>query len=334
MSYSNSSLNTFASCMAKYQHHYILHTPKTGMISPHLTFGSMAHDCLYKAGLLRDDVADGVVTAGDYYSVIPSEVLHDDLKQAFQIRSWEKYFLYAIKQIAIYEKELIATFEDEPYTIEREVKMCMTADEVEAIGIPGVNDSLVGIIDLVIRSKTKAVIIDYKFSVSQKTQDNFDMDSQLPLYAFFINSKYGIPIRNILYGYIDIPKTQFGDPTILSNGTLSRAKDQNVSADFYEKAVIAIHGENHEKFNCLPGGYYHDVWCNLALKKAAYLNVQYCDQATYAGVLGDLFDTARMITRMKQDKLPFLRKYDTYACKGCEYLIHCKPWLTSWPYNN
>ena len=65
MSYSNSSLNTFASCMAKYQHHYIAHTENR--YDKPASRSVLWLDCLYKAGLLRDDVADGVVTAGDYY---------------------------------------------------------------------------------------------------------------------------------------------------------------------------------------------------------------------------------------------------------------------------
>ena len=50
MAHSNSSLNCFANCMAKYEHNYILHTPPCKPVSPHLTFGTMAHEVLYNAG--------------------------------------------------------------------------------------------------------------------------------------------------------------------------------------------------------------------------------------------------------------------------------------------
>lgn len=332
MSHSNSSLNTFANCMAKYEHSYILHTPPCKPVSPHLTFGTMAHDVLHKAGLLRDEVEDGVVDTEKYYQIIPSEVLFPDLKQEFQIKDWNKYFSHVIRETAKIEKSIIADLREEnpnePITVEREVKLQMTVEEMQNLGYYGLNQPLVGIVDLLIYTPTSAVILDYKFSSSRKTQDDFDMNSQLPLYAFFVHNLYDIPLHNIQYGYIDIPKRDFGVPTVLSNGTLSRAKDQNVSQELYERAVIAIHGEDDPKYNCKPGGHYYDCWCNLALNKPAYLSMQYLDMEVYENVIEDLVKTAQCIDFYKENHMPFLRKYDSYSCKGCEYLDACKPWLT------
>ena len=39
-------------------------------------------------------------------------------------------------------------------------------------------------------------------------------------------------------------------------------------------------------------------------------------------------DTARTIDMFKAKKLPFLRKFDSYSCKSCEYKETCKPWLS------
>ena len=181
---------------------------------------------------------------------------------------------------------------------------------------------------MLIYTPQRAIILDYKFSATRKSQDDFDMNSQLPLYAFFVNQLYDVPLHNIQYGYIDIPKQDFGFPTVLSNGTLSRSKEQNVSQEMYEKAVIAVHGDD-EKYNCRPGGYYYDCWCNLALKKPAYLSIQYLDMDVYSNVIEDLIATARTIDYNTTHKLPFLRKYDSYSCKGCDYLKACKPWLTA-----
>lgn len=332
MSHSNSSLNTFANCMAKYEHSYILRTTPDRPPSPHLTFGTMAHDVLHKAGLLRDETEDGVVDKEKYYQIIPSEVLYGDLKQEFQIKDWNTYFTRVIKETAKIEKSLIADlredYPNEPITVEREVKLQLTPMELEAIGYRGLNQPFVGIIDLLIYTESRAIILDYKFSSTRKTQDDFDMNSQLPLYAFFVNQLYNVPIHNIQYGYIDIPKKDFGNPTVLSNGTLSRSKEQNVSQELYEKAVIAIHGEDDPKYNCKPGGHYYDCWCNLALNKPAYLSMQYLDEDVYVNVIEDLLKTAKCIDYFKENKLPFLRKYDSYSCKGCEYLKSCKPWLT------
>ena len=279
MSHSNSSLNSFANCMARYEHNYILHTPPCKPISPHLTFGIMAHDCLYRAGKLRDEYEDGVLEAGDYQRVIPSEVLYGELKDEFGITNWQNYFTPVIKQTAIYERQLVRELIDTQtgdVTVEREVKLQLSVEQLKQLGYTNINQPIVGVIDCLMYTKTHAIILDYKFSSSKKTQDDFDMNSQLPLYAFLIHINYDIPLHNIRYGYIDIPKKAFDKPTLLSNGTLSRAKNQNVSQEFYEQCVTAIHGDDNY-YHCKEGGYYHDIWNNLALNKAAYLSVQYLD---------------------------------------------------------
>ena len=330
MSHSNSSLNTFASCMSKYWHAYINHSPTCKPPSPHLAFGVMAHDVLYKAGILRDEVEDGVVDTEKYYNVIPSEVLYGELKAEFGIQNWYTYFVQVIKQVAEYENRLkseMLNLGSGNLTIEREVKLQLTVDEQQAVGIYGLKQSIVGIVDLLMYDGVNAYILDYKFSSSQKTQDDFDMNSQLPLYAMLVHYKYDIPLHNIKYGYIDIPKKSFDKPILLKNGTLSRAKSQNVSQDLYKKAVEAVHGDD-EYYNCEPGGYYYEAYCNMALNKAAYLSMQYLDMDVYGNVTKDLLDAATMIDKMQIAGIPYLKKYDAYTCKSCEFLTSCKPWLT------
>ena len=327
MSHSNSSLNCFANCMAKYEHNYILHTPPCKPVSKHLTFGVKDPDVMYKAGKLRDEINDGVDNLAEYNSIIPSEILYNDLKEEFGIQSWTRYFTLIIKKTAEYERhcqlELAATGDVQ---IERELKLQMTVDQLKDIGIYNINQPIVGIIDCLLYTKTDAIILDYKFSSNRKTQDDFDMNSQLPLYAMMVHYLYDIPLQNIQVGYIDIPKQEFGMPTVLSNGTLSRAKSQNVSQEFYEAAVKEVHGDD-KYYNCKPGGYYYDCWCNLALNRPAYLSKQYIDIDTYIGVTHDLVSAARLIDTMIEQGLPFVRKYDAYTCKACEFVNSCKPWL-------
>lgn len=327
MSHSNSSLNCFANCMAKYMHSYILHSKPCSKPSPHLTFGVMAHEVLYKAGKMRDEIEDGVYD-GKYQTIIPSEVLYTELKNEFGINNWRQYFIPVIKETAKYENDLINELlqSGEDVQVEREVKLQLTVEQLTKLGVYGITQPVVGVIDLLIYTKTKAIIVDYKFSSNKKTQDDFDMNSQLPLYSLLVHINYDVPLHNIQYGYIDIPKKSFGTPTLLSNGTLSRSKAQNVSQELYEKSVIAIHGED-EHYNCKEGGYYHECWCNLALNKAAYLSMQYLDMEVYYEVTKDLFNAAKMIDFMTENKMPFLKKYDAYSCKSCEYLDSCKPWL-------
>lgn len=329
MSHSNSSLNCFANCMAKYEHSYVLHTPPCKPLSPHLPFGTMAHEVLEKAGRLRDETQDGVVDKAAYYSIIPSEVLYPELKAYFGISSWEKYFTPIIKQIAQYERELGQDIVEQCSRVQilREVKLQMRPAELLQYCSYPLHEPLVGVVDLLFLGKNCATIIDYKFSTKTKGQDEFDMNSQLQVYALLVHHNYHIPLRNIQIGYIDIPKQEFGQPTLLTNGTLSRAKSQNVSQELYQRAVLAVHGDD-AYYNCEPGGYYYDAWCNFANNKCAYLNTRYLELDAYEGIVKDILNAASMIDYMKDHKMAFLKKYDSYACKDCEYLTACKPWLT------
>lgn len=323
MSHSNSSLNCFASCMAKYEQRYILHNePKK--ISPHLTFGAMAHDVLYKAGILRDEFRDNV-TSIDYSSVIPSEVLEQELKNEFQIMSWQAYFKPVIKKVAEYEAECVDEL-GENVQIEREIKLQLTVEQLKQIGYYNIKQPFVGIIDLLIYTPTNAIILDYKFANKKKTQDNFDLDSQLPLYALMVHILYDIPLHNIQYGYIDIPKEMSSMPVVLTNGTLSRSKSQNVTQEDYKKAVDAVH-EGDAYYNCEPGGYYYDCWCSMAHNKPAYLSKQYLDIDVYEHVTDMLFMTAGLIDTIIENKLPMVQKFDAYNCQNCEYVDYCKSYL-------
>lgn len=329
MSHSNSSLNCFMDCPAKYNLHYIKRIPSPAKPSPHLVFGSMAHEVLEKAGQLRDHCNLGLVEPGEYHTIIPSEVLYPNLKTEFQISSWQRYFMAVIKQTSIYEKECYDELQDESGLepiIEREVKIQIPPELLGELGYGPCKQAVVGVIDLLLYTPTHAIILDYKFSVNRKSQDDFDLDSQLPLYAFLVHLQYDIPLHNIQYGYIDIPKQDFGKPTLLSNGTLSRSKSQNLSQDMYKKAVDAIH-KGDAYYNCEPGGYYHDCYCALALNKPAYLSKQYADLDIVHNIAYDIMQEAKLIDYMQEHKLPFVRKYGAYNCKSCEYLSICKPWL-------
>ena len=211
MSYSNSSLNTFTNCMQKYEQIYILHN-KPDKISPHLTFGSMAHEVLYNAGRLRDEASDGVISPGEYFKVIPSEVECLELKSEFNINSWENYFCNVIRTVAGYERDLVTNeSKNGDVTIERELKLQLSPEQLKADGVI-TDQPLVGVIDLLIMTKTSATIIDYKFSTTRKTQSDFDENSQLYLYSYMVHILYDIPLHNIQVGYIDIPKQMFEVP--------------------------------------------------------------------------------------------------------------------------
>lgn len=326
MSHSNSSLNTFTNCMQKYNQVYILHN-KPDKISPHLTFGSMAHEVLYNAGRLRDESNDGVIHPCDYFKVIPSEVECLELKSEFNINNWENYFGNVIRTVAGYERDIVANeSKNGDVTIERELKLQLTSEQLKEQGILS-DEPLVGVIDLLVMTKTSATILDYKFSTTRKTQSDFDENSQLYIYAYLVHTLYDIPLHNIQVGYIDIPKQSFEMPAVLKNGTLSRSKSQNCSGEMYKIAVEAVH-EDDPYYNCEPGGYYYETYCELQLNKPAYLQTQYLNIEAYMNIMSDVVNTIKTIEFIKQNNMQYLRKYDSYSCKACEYKKYCKPWLT------
>ena len=330
MTHSNSSLNTFTACQRKYWHQYVNHTKPCKPPSPHLLFGTMAHEVLEKAGNLRDN-AD-YIPPDEYNTCIPSEILYPDLKENFKIKSWNNYFRPIINCVADYEKKCINEITDTGDNVQvlREIKLSINGTQLKDMGLTGyeeqVNKSIVGVIDLLILGDTHATILDYKFSTSVKTQDDFDMNSQLYIYALLVHHEYDIPLHNIKVGYIDIPKEEFANPIVLSNGTLSRAKSQNVSAEKYLEAIKVQHPDNWQEM-IQPGGHYYDILLELTFKKAAYLNTQWLDLEAYSYIISDVIDTCVMIDLIHKKDYPYLARYDAYTCKSCEFITACKKWL-------
>lgn len=337
MAHSNSSLNQFLQCEKMYDLNYNKHLTPPTPPSIHLSFGTMAHEVLYKAGELRD--TQGLNPPPDYKTIIPSEIAYPNEAAYFKITSWHKYFVPIIKKIAEIEQNCIedlASTNKSPTTIqiEREIKLSLTPDELSSYGLlspslPVPVQPLVGVIDLLLYNPHEAIILDYKFSTKRKDQDDFDMNSQLYIYALFVHLHYDIPLHNIRIGYIDIPKQMFEWPIVLSTGMLSRSKAQNCSQDMYIAAVRALHDGPGEADKLLaPGGYYHDIVNELALNQPAYLSIQYIDETIYANVINDIIQTAQMITLKDINNLPYLRKHDSYSCKNCDWKTLCKPYLT------
>lgn len=323
MRLSNTSINTYTACQRKFYHNYIAKSPKCKPDPLYFAFGEMAHRVLKDAGDLRDNI-EGTNIA-DYDMVIPSEVLYPELKEEFRIRNWHSYFISVCKQVVEYERkevELLRHNSGVPCEIYREYEINEYLE-----GVP-----FIGIIDLLLISADRqyATILDYKFSSTQKTQDDFDMNSQLQIYAELINLKFGVPFHNIRIGYIDIVRADFERPIVLQNGTLSRAKSQNVSQEVYVECVKALNPDTYEQL-LSPGGYYYDIVQELANKKIAYDTVHWVDIDTHDGIMTDV----RAVIKELDEKLNtcqhyehFNARFDAYTCKGCEFLRACKPWTT------
>lgn len=326
MSHSNTSLNCFTNCMKAYEHTYILKTPHDKPESPHLKLGVLGHKVLQDAGTVRDNMLDDLDEAASV--AIPSELLYQDLKEFFGITSWHEYFYEVLAETYLIEQQECKEFTS-AYEIYREIRLTVPPDQLRLDGFRGIHNQVVGVIDLLILGKDKATIIDYKFSTKPKGQDNFDMDSQLYLYAYLVHKNFNIPFKNIKIGYIDIGKKQFGEPKVLWNGRLSVDKSQFVLPSTYKKAVLAQHG-NDPVYNCDPGGYYYECYMSLQDNKQAVPNIQQLDIAAMKGIVEDFMKAARLIDKMTEEHEPFLKKFDSYSCKNCDFLSHCKPWLNIW----
>lgn len=335
--HSNSSLNCYSNCQRMYKLSYIdrIEPDEENM---HLKFGEMAHEVLYNAGKLRDDIQDKVLNEDDYVPVIPSETLYPELKDFFGIDNWHQYFVGVIKQTSKYEQseinDIIAQAGEnfDGLQIFREHKLFINSEQRQKIFDSNVHPDYIqgftGVIDLLLLTKTHAYIFDYKFSSTKKTQSDFDENSQLQLYALLVHINYGIPYHNIKIGYIDIPKKSPEKPMLLSNGKLSRAKSQNCTGETYKLYVEALHGKNDPVYNCNPGGFYYDCYMELIANKTAYLTERWLDAEVFRNIIRDLFDTAEEIDMKLANRGHWLRKYDSYTCKNCEYKKHCKPWLS------
>lgn len=326
MAHSNTSLNTFTNCAKAYEHTYILKTPKDNPDSPHLRIGVIGHEILHDAGVLRDTY-DGEFD-DQCELAIPSEVAYPDLKEFFGILSWHEYFHEVLFETYEIETSLCREM-TEPYEILRERKLSRSVQELQQDGFKGVHTPVVGVIDLLILGKTSATIVDYKFSTKPKTQDNFDMDSQLYIYAYLVHKTYNIPLRNIKIGYIDICKKQFGPPKYLQNARLSVDKTQFVLPKVYKEAVLKLHGED-PKYNCEPGGYYYECYMSLQSNRQARENIQQLDIEAMKGIVTDFMEAASLVDKLTENHGPFVKKFDSYSCKNCDYLSHCKPWLNIW----
>lgn len=325
MNFSNTSLNTYAACQRKFWHNYINHSPKCKPDPLYFAFGEMAHKVLYDAGILRDNTESGDIET--YDTVIPSELMYHDLKEEFGIKNWHSYFTQVCKQVVQYEREEIKILCEESGTD------CELYREYEITELFDNRHPVKGIIDLLIISKDRqyATILDYKFSSKQKTQDDFDMNSQLQIYAELVNKRFNVPLRNIRIGYIDIVRSDFERPIVLNNGTLSRAKSQNVSQETYIACVKALEPERYEAM-LAPGGYYYEIVQELANKKIAYLNTQWLDIDAHFSILNDTIcvmdDLAQKLDKENKEAGLFNARFDAYTCKGCEFLKACKPWIT------
>lgn len=308
MAHSQSSVSTYLACEKMYELQYIDRCKPEDKFMPHLEFGVMAHKVLEDAGRMRDSVEAGVP---DYQVVIPSELMYPMLKDYFNIMSWNKYFIRVCQRVADYEKALIQNMNKQTqsgFEIFREKKFTIPS---------GYQTPHTGIIDLLFLSNDRqyAIIIDYKFSSKQKTQEDFDFNVQLYLYAYFVNKEYGVPLKNIQIGYIDIIKQDSSEPIVLASGKLSKNKAQNVLYEDYIDKIIELNLDVDE---------YKDFLDELKLRDVAYISLEHIDNNNYNTLVKSYLEAVDDIEDKVNRKKPFLRKLDSHSCADCRYKDYCR----------
>lgn len=308
MAHSQSSVMCYLECQKQYELQYIDRCTPEERFMPHLEFGSMAHKVLEEAGKLRDNLEAGIP---DYDVCIPSELSYPMLKDYFNISSWSRFFIRVCKRVADYERALIENLNKKTSSgleIFREKKFTIPS---------GYEQPHTGVIDLLLLSNDRryAIIIDYKFSSKVKTQEDFDHNVQLYLYAYFVNKEYGVPLKNIQIGYIDIIKQGSSEPIVLSSGKLSKNKSQNVLYDDYIDKIIELNLDVDE---------YKDFLDELKLRDVAYISLEPIDENNYNTLVKSYLEAVDDIECRKKDKKPFLRKIDAHSCADCRFKEYCR----------
>lgn len=236
----------------------------------HLQFGSMGHSVLETR-------------------LIPDESLYPELKSAFGISSWKDYFEPIFEEIDEYFKDYEILHKE--YRVETE--------------------NIKGVIDVVWKHKKtgKVLITDYKFSNTDKGQEDILLDEQMYIYAVVYAHLNGLQLEDIEIGYVNIPKCEMDKPRILKSGQLSKDKAQKTT---YKKYVETI-----EQLN-LNIADYEDFLIEIKDKRLLSISQSPINRDMAVRIMTNIDNTIR-----DMDKGYVLEKC-TFMCKKCDFLQYCK----------
>lgn len=264
---SHSEITTYLDCQKKWD---LIYNKKIKKQKPDMIFGEVAH----KAMETR---------------IIPDENLYPELKEAFNIESWNNYFSNIFKEIDY----LLKDYE----IIEKECKL------KDGFGITGV-------IDLVCKKKDDdhIYIFDYKFTNYTKDYSDLYLDEQLSIYAHLYSCNKIIDLDKIKIGYISIPKSEIKPPQTLRNGTLSKSKSQVTTKELFLNKIKELNlniNDYREVIDNLPE-YIHIINSSV--------NKDQCDKII------------KNVLKVKEDieTSKILECYIGFKCKHCDYLKECK----------
>lgn len=248
----------------------LVYNKKIKISSPHLKFGDLGHKVL----LTKD---------------IPDEILYPELKDYFGIKSWHNYFKTILNEIDCLIKDYDVLYREEP---------------VE-------DENLKGIIDLVLKHKTSGryLLIDYKFSTGVKKYDELFVDEQLYIYAYLFSEKYSVSLDDIDIGYLNISKSDIDYPRVLSNGKLSKDKNQNTTYDLYLEKIKELNLDMSD---------YIDILNVLKTKKQTSLYSNTLNKEVLINILNNI---ANVIKDMNKG---YVLEKCSYQCVRCEFYEKCK----------
>ena len=236
----------------------------------HTKFGSMGHKVLETR-------------------VIPDDLLYPELKDEFGISSWTKYFTPIFKEIDDYFKD---------YEIVHQELM---------VG----NHIIRGVIDCVWKHKEtgRYLITDYKFSNTDKGQEDVLLDEQMYIYAVLFALKEAVPLEQIDIGYINIPKKEMDNPRVLKSGQLSKDKAQNVTYDKYVETIEEL-GLNKAD--------YEDFLSEIQGRKLISIQPQPVNTDMALRIMENIDNVVKDMSK------GYVLEKCSYQCKRCEYVQYCK----------
>lgn len=264
---SHSEITTYLDCQKKWD---LVYNQGLKVDNIHLQFGSMGHSVLETR-------------------VIPDESLYPELKEAFNISSWENYFTTIFN-------ELDETFKN--------YELLHTEYRIET-------EDVKGVIDAVWRNKTtgKILITDYKFSNKDKGQVDIWLDEQMYIYAAAYAIQNKMFLCDINIGYVNIPKAEMKKPRLLKNGTLSKDKAQNTTYELYLEAI---------RENNLSVDDYQDILSEITDKHMTSVSTSNINLEMAERIMSNIDNVIK-----DMDKGYVLEKC-TFQCKYCEFLEYCK----------
>ena len=264
---SHSEITTYLDCQKKWE---LIYQKKLKIDNVHLRFGSMGHEVLETR-------------------ILPDESLYPELKETFNISSWENYFNPIFKELDDYFKDYEVLHRE--YRIE--------------------TPYMKGVIDVVWKNKEtgRILITDYKFSNTDKGQEDILLDEQMYIYAVVYAHLNGLSLEDIDIGYINIPKCEMNKPRVLKSGQLSKDKAQNVTYNKYVETIQEL-GLNMAD--------YEDFLAEISGRTLLSISISPINEEMAVRIMTNIDNVIK-----DMDKGYVLEKC-TYQCKRCEFLQYCK----------